>query len=502
MKILSTSQIREADEYTIRNEPIKSVDLMERAAKALTTWFVDNFPKEISLKIFAGTGNNGGDGLALCRLMTEKGFRPEIYLLKLQSDYSPDTCINLERLRTLNIQPEIISASNDFPVIDSSDIIVDALFGTGLNRPLSGLPSHLIEHLNESNAKIVAVDIPSGLFGDDNRNNSGGSIIKAKNTLSFQFPKLAFLLSENNNYVGNWEILPIGLHKEFIAEINPSCHFVDRDLVKSIIKPRSKFSHKGNFGHCLLISGSYGRMGAAVLAATACLRSGAGLLTVHVPAKGCEILQSSIPEAMTSIDDSDIFFSRHPSLEQFDAIAAGPAIGTLPQSQKALYDLLKSISVPLVMDADALNIIALNKEWLRLVPENSILTPHPGEFDRLTEQHKNSHDRLISQIELAKKYKINIVLKGAHTSVATPEGLCFFNSSGNPGMATAGSGDVLTGILLSLLGQGYKPVDAAVAGVYLHGLAGDLACSAHSPEAMIAGDISSNMGKAFEQLKT
>lgn len=501
MKILTTDQIRQADEYTIRNEPVSSVNLMERAAKAVADWITDNIPEERKFKIFAGPGNNGGDGLALTRMLTEKGITAEIFLLASRSGYSPDASVNLERLRAMNISPSVIGSEKDFPFIEPSDIVVDALFGTGLTRPLSGLPGRLIDSLNESGAEIVSIDIPSGLFGDDNRENSGGSIIRAKQTLSFQFPKLAFFFAENEKYVGHWEILPIGLHKKFIDELKTGYYYTGPDLVRSLLKTRSRFAHKGSFGHCLLISGSYGKMGAAVLGATACLRSGAGLLTVHVPAKGCEIVQTGIPEAMISIDSSDACFTSLPALIRFDAVGAGPALGTRLPSRKALHHLLQTVKVPLILDADAINILALNREWLELVPENSVLTPHPGEFDRLIRQHNNCHERLISQIETARKFKIIMVLKGAYTSVVTPDGRCCFNSSGNPGMATPGSGDVLTGILLSLLGQGYQPADAAIAGVFLHGLAGDLASAASSQEAMLAGDISANLGKAFELIK-
>ncbi|MFP4365449.1 MAG: NAD(P)H-hydrate dehydratase [Bacteroidales bacterium] len=501
MKVLSTKQIKEADEYTIKNEPVKSIDLMERAAKALAGWVTGIIPKETRIRIFAGPGNNGGDGLALGRLLTEKGFTTYIYLLKPGSGHSPDTSVNLERLKAIQLLPEIITSTEDFPLIDSADLLVDALFGTGLTRPVEGLPAKLIDHLNNSGAPILAVDIPSGLFGDDNRNNLSGSIIKAKYTLSFQFPKLSFLFPENNKYTGNWEVIPIGLHEEFIKKVETNNILIDNDLVSPLLKERNRFSHKGTYGHCLLISGSYGKMGAAVLAATSCLRTGTGLLTVHVPARGCEIIQISVPEAMVSLDNSDAFFSKMPDIEQYDAVAAGPALGTRETTRKALYTLIKSSKKPVVLDADALNILSLNREWIDLIPEESILTPHPGEFDRLAGQHKTSHDRLLTQIRMAEKYKLVIILKGAYTSIVTPEGKCFFNSSGNPGMATAGSGDVLTGILLSLLGQGYTPVNAAVAGVYLHGVAGDNASTVLSPEAMIAGDISMNLGKAFKVLK-
>jgi ADP-dependent NAD(P)H-hydrate dehydratase / NAD(P)H-hydrate epimerase len=308
------------------------------------------------------------------------------------------------------------------------------------------------------------------------------------------------MFAENHRYVGRWEVLPIGLHEGFLENVSTPYIFTDIETVRPLIKTRERFSHKGTFGHCLLISGTYGRMGAAILASTSCLRAGCGLITTHVPSRGCEILQVSLPEAMTSIDDSEICFSMVPPLHQFDAVGAGPAIGTGRQTRKALLELLQSVTVPLVLDADALNIISMNREWMELIPENSIITPHPGEFDRIAGQHINSHDRLITQIEIAKKYKIIVILKGAYTSIVSPSGQCFFNGSGNPGMATAGSGDVLTGILLSLLGQGYKPLEAATAGVYIHGLAGDIA-GENSQEALIAGDISNNLGKVFNRLK-
>jgi ADP-dependent NAD(P)H-hydrate dehydratase / NAD(P)H-hydrate epimerase len=502
MKILTTKQIRQADEYTIKNEPVASVDLMERAAGAIAGWMTGKYPEDCRIKIFAGSGNNGGDGLALGRLLLDAGMEPDIFLLQPgKGGYSADTSVNLERLNAKNFAPAIIDSPEDFPHITSSEVIVDALFGTGLSRPVTGLPAKLIDHMNSSGAEIVSIDIPSGLFGDDNRENHGGSIVKARHTLTFQFPKLSFFFPENGKYTGEWTILPIGLHEGFINEVDTPYYLIDRKHVMPLLKEREKFAHKGNFGHCLLISGSYGKMGAAVLAATSCLRSGAGLLTVHVPAKGCEIVQASLPEAMTSIDDSGSSFSMLPDIDKFDAIGAGPALGTSEPARKALRKLLESARQPLVLDADAINIVSLDRELIGMLPPGSILTPHPGEFDRLSAQHKTGHDRLITQIEMARKNKIVIVLKGAHTTVATPGGSCYFNSTGNPGMATGGTGDVLTGIILSLLGQGYQPSDAAITGVYIHGLAGDYASREHSPESMIAGDISTNLGRAFKFLK-
>jgi ADP-dependent NAD(P)H-hydrate dehydratase / NAD(P)H-hydrate epimerase len=502
MKILTTQQIREADEFTIKNEPVESADLMERAASAVTGWIIENIPENNRIRIFSGPGNNGGDGLAAGRLLAGRGRVPDIYLLESSSGYSPDTKINLERLKALNIPVTILGPESGFPEISPADTVIDALFGTGLKRPLTGFPSRLIDHLNSSPAPVISIDIPSGLSGDDNRNNTGGGIVRAMHTLSFQFPRLAFLFPENEKYTGKWEVLPIGLHEKFISEVQTPYYLSDRELVKPLLNKRERFAHKGTFGHCLLISGSYGSMGAAVLAATSCLRAGAGLLTVHVPVKGCEIVQTCIPEAMISLDRSETCFSVIPPLEKYDAIGAGPAIGTAAPSRQALAGLLRSVSRPLVLDADALNIISLEKELTGLIPEGSVITPHPGEFDRLAGKHKTGYDRWQSQIKFAAENRLVVVLKGAYTSVVTPDGKSFFNSSGNPGMATAGTGDVLTGIILSLLGQGYKPADAAVVGVYLHGLAGDRASTSYSPEAMIAGDLGNNLGWAFNYLKS
>ncbi len=501
MKILTTDQIREADRYTMENEPISSVNLMERAAGAIAGWFSENVPVDEQIMIFAGPGNNGGDGLALGRLLKDRGYSPRIYLMTSSTGFSSDTSVNLERLKAMNLPPEILGNEEDLPGITPSCLVVDALFGTGLSRPLKGFPAKIIDHINASGAKVISVDIPSGLFGDDNRENKGGCIIRASHTLTFQVPRLTFMFAENEAFTGQWEVLPIGLHEKFLNEVRTSMHYADTPFVKSMIKSRRMFSHKGDNGHCLLISGSTGKMGAAVLAAGSCMRTGTGLLTVHVPAAGCGIMQTAVPEAMLSLDRSNSCFTALPTLDRFDAIGAGPGTGTGIKTSKALKQLLQSTRVPLVLDADAINIISHNKEWLRMVPENSVLTPHPGEFDRIAGQHKTGHDRLVSQVKLASEYKIILVLKGAHTSTVTPTGKIYFNGSGNPGMATAGAGDVLTGIILSLLGQGYVPEHAAIAGVHLHGLAGDYACSLNSEESMIARDISEGLGFAFNKIK-
>ncbi|MFO7829073.1 MAG: NAD(P)H-hydrate dehydratase [Bacteroidales bacterium] len=502
MKILKSSQIRKVDAYTIENEPIQSIDLMERAAMTVTRWIAGHFLSEKKVKIFVGPGNNGGDGLAVARQLADLEFKIEVFLVRISDKLSKDAEINLERLKkTDSVSIHEIYIEKDFPEIDLRDIIVDALFGSGLSRKLEGLPSKMVKHLNRSGAKIVAIDIPSGLFGEDNKSNDRDSIIKANHTLTFQMPKLSFFLAENELFVGKWEVLPIGLMQEAIDKIHSNYFMLTKKDIAEKIIHRSKFSHKGTFGHVVLIAGSYGKMGAAVLAARACLRTGCGLVTVHVPKVGYDILQTALPEAMISIDWSDIIFTNVSDIENYTCVGIGPGIGTKQNTRKALLDLFERVKYPMVIDADALNILAEQKEWIKKIPKNSILTPHPKEFERLAGKSTDDYHRIQKQIKFAAENKIILVLKGAHTSVALPDGTCFFNTTGNPGMATAGSGDVLTGIILSLLGQGYDPADAAKIGVYLHGLSGDIASEKMGQEALIASDIIENLGSAYLKLK-
>lgn len=500
-KVFSTDQIREIDSYTIENEPISSVDLMERAAKSIYAWLFDNFHTTTPVKVFVGTGNNGGDGLAVARMLADQGFIVIVYLIKFSNKVSADYKVNLTRLENQNkVVIKEIRQEIDFPELMMEDLILDAIFGSGLTRPLSGLYARIITHLNKSLAQIVSIDIPSGLMGESNSENIQENIIKANFTLPLQFPKLSFLFAENDSFAGDWEILPIGLHPRIIQQEKTPYFYVTKDFIKANKKPRNKFSHKGTFGHALLISGCYGKMGAAVLASQACLSSGVGLLTTHIPRMGNDIMQISVPEAMISLDQSDILFSQPPDLIEYNAIGVGPALGCRNNSQAGLQMLIEETKKPIVIDADALNILAQNHDWLNKLPENSILTPHPKEFERLTEKAKSGYDRHLMQIDFSIKHKVIVVLKGAFTSITSPDGRCFFNSTGNPGMATAGSGDVLTGIILSLLSQGYEPLLAAIIGVYIHGTAGDFARDYLGEEALTASDIINNLGNAFLSL--
>ena len=500
MKILSALQNREADAYTIAHEPIPSIDLMERAATKCFAWIQQNIGRNKSFKIFCGTGNNGGDGLVIARLMAGKNIKVEIYILRINTNQTEDFTANLKRLTKLKkAQINDITSVEDIPSILESDIVIDAIFGSGLSRPVKdGIAADLIKTINKSAALTVAIDIPSGLFGDDNTNNNG-EIIHATHTLTFQFPKLAFMYGSNESYVGKWQLIPIGIHPTFIKDIITSNYYLELDDCR-LLKTRNNFSHKGIYGHALLVCGSFGKMGAAVLSAKACISSGVGLLTVHTPQCGYNILQTAIPEAMCSIDTEQGVFSDNINISSYSAIGVGSGIGTDERTQRALKLLIQNSGNPLVFDADAINILAENKTWISFVPHGSIFTPHPKEFERLVGKSSNETERQQMQIAFSKKHGVYIVLKGANTCISTPTSVCYFNSTGNPGMATAGSGDVLTGILTALLAQGYTPLETCLIGVYVHGLAGDLAAKNYGFEATTASRIIEMLGKAFKKL--
>lgn len=502
MKLFTCSQISEIDQQTMKLEPIASIDLMERASDQVAYWMTQNSSHDNPLWFFAGPGNNGGDSLAVARLLAWAGYQCTVFLSTFGRELKGDPVLNWQQLKDQNkVELKTIDSEETIPEIPSGVVVVDGLFGTGLNKPLDGLALQIIQRINQSGAKVISIDIPSGLFGEDNGQNKLSGAIRASQTLTFQFPKLSFLFPENNEIVGNWEVLPIGLHPEAIRKTESRYFYLTREFISGKIKKRDKFAHKGTYGHALLIAGSYGKMGAAVLASRACLRSGVGLLTTHVPWSGYEIIQNSVPEAMTSIDSSETVFSGIPESASFNAIGIGPGLGRQKETQLAFNTLLKTKPEKLLIDADGLNILSENQDWIELLPENTILTPHPKEFERLAGSSANSWDRLKLQQEFSTRNKVIVVCKGSHTCITFPDGRVCFNSTGNPGMATGGSGDVLTGIILGLLAQNYPPGEAALIGVYLHGLAGDLAAARYGQYSMIAGDITDRLGKAFLQLE-
>ena len=499
MKILSTEQVRAWDKYTIDNEPISSFDLMERAALAFTYWFTSIYDSEKNVFVFCGTGNNGGDGLAIARLLHQRFFNVQVFICKISKNETEDFKQNLEILpHRAEILREYIIQGDTFPPIPKDTIIIDAMLGSGLTRPVEGYWADFFQYLNNLESEIVAVDIPSGLFSDQ---HTEGICIHAHHVFSFETPKLAFLMPENQQVIQSFYFKSIGLKPEYLEEIEFHNLFVTEDMAFNLLKKRHKFSHKGTHGHALLVCGSLGMAGAAILSARACLRSGVGLLTIHSPQCNRLILQTAVPEAMCREDAINDVVTHVEDCLSCNTIGIGCGLGKDKRTVRAFKDLLKNYTNPMVIDADALNIISENKDLLKCLPANSILTPHPKEFERLFGITNNDFDRLELLRERAKSLNINILLKGAHTIVANTEGVCFFNSTGNAGMATAGSGDVLTGIITGLLAQGYEPSAAAILGVYLHGLAGDLAAERVGQEALIASDIIENLGDAIKKLQ-
>jgi hydroxyethylthiazole kinase-like uncharacterized protein yjeF len=495
MQIFATEQIRAWDEYTIRHEPITSVDLMERAATACYEWLLQNNYKDHTFSIYCGKGNNGGDGLVIARLLAQSNHKVTVYILEFGHKGTEDFQINLARLHDTNADIRFISTEENLHSIPAKDVVIDALLGSGINRPADGLTARLIQHINNSGNEVIAIDIPSGLFVDHSAR--GNVVVKAQNTLSFQCFKPAFLMPENAESIGQVHLLNIGLHPDFLKIQDSPFELVDQAMVGRIITPRKPFSHKGDYGHAAIVAGSYGMMGAAVLCARACLRSGVGKLTCHIPAAGYTIMQISVPEAMCKTGEET-----HPAqeMDKYDSIGIGPGLGSHPENSKLLSSVFEQNRRPMVIDADGLNTIAGDKTLLSKIPPESILTPHPKEFERLFGKTANDYERLQIALQKAAEHNLYLVLKGRYTFIAASSGKGYFNSSGNPGMATGGTGDVLTGIITGLLAQKYSPLHAAIAGVFLHGRSGDLAAAYSSQFSLIATDLIDFLGQAYQSI--
>ena len=501
MKILASTQLKELDKYTIVHEPIASIDLMERAARALTDAIVRRWDKSFEVVVFAGPGNNGGDALAVARMLSQKGYHVEVFLFNTKGQLSEECQANLNRLKTCgSIYFTEISTQFDPPALTENHLVIDGLFGSGLNKPLNGGFASVVKYINASKAQVVAIDIPSGLMGEDNTYNIRPHIIHADVTLSIQLPKLSFLFPENEDIVGEWELLDIGLKQSFIDAAPSTFSILEETEVRSLIRLRKRFSHKGTFGHGLLIAGSYGMAGASILAAKACLKSGIGLLTVHVPIHNHDLLQTTVPEAIVHTDIQERYFAQPMHLHRYSALAIGPGLGQEEDTALAMMEQIQGSSLPIVLDADAINILSTHRNWLSRLPKRCILTPHLGELERLIGKCMDTYERLTKVKELAAYLQSYIIVKGAWTTIVTPEGNYYFNPTGNPGMATGGSGDVLTGILLGLLAQGYSREEACKLGVYIHGLAGDIAAEEKTQMGMTAADIIEALPAAWKKL--
>lgn len=500
MKFFNTPIIKAIDAYTIENEPVASIDLMERAARAMADAILERYAGR-SFAVFAGPGNNGGDGLAVARMLHDAGCGVSVWLINPKGKLSPDCAVNLERLQGTGVPVVQVADSFSMPTINSDSIIIDALFGSGLDRPVvAGVFADVIRGIDACTNDVVAVDMPSGLLGGENE-PSLQLIVFATLTLTLQFPKLSQLFAENEMFVGGLQILDIGLSQRAIDETPSPFFYTCKDEILPLVRPRAKHAHKGNFGRALLVAGSKGMAGASVLAARAALRCGVGLLTVHVPAANNAIVQVAVPEAMTSIDSNECCFSDNVDTERYTAVAVGPGLGQSKESEAALLHLIDNCKAPMVLDADALNILARNPAYMQHLPQGSIITPHVGEFARLFGATESSYVRLQAAQAYSMTFGVTIVLKGAHTVVVTQLGTMHFNSTGNPGMATAGCGDVLTGCILSLLARGLTAPDAARLAVYIHGLAGDIAAGDKGEVALVAGDIVDSLPRAWRSLE-
>lgn len=502
MKIINAEGIRKIDTATCENQKISSIDLMERAAAAVTREITSRFLPSQRIVVIAGPGNNGGDALAVARMLIEQGFRNvEIFLFNVKGKLSHDCEEEYKRLITIDgiNFTEITHAFNP-PRLDKNDVVIDGLFGSGLNNPLQGGFVAVARYINESGAYIISIDIPSGLFNEWNSHINMRDVVHANLTLAFQLPRLSFFFSENYPILGEWKLLDIDLDESKIKEIQTNYFVIDSRNIAPLLHKRLPFTGKRDYGSALIFAGSTGMTGAAVLCADAAMRSGAGLVTVHSSKRGIDIVQTAVPVAMYEPDRNDHFISDMKIHHNHQAVAAGPGIGTQTVTIDALEYLLQNCRAPLILDADALNCISMRPSLLSILPPKTIITPHIGEFDRLFGEQRSSEDRLKTAINMARQYNIIIVLKGRYTAIIRPTGRVYFNVKGNPGMSTAGSGDVLTGIITSFLAQGYNPEYAATIGVYVHGLAGDMAAEEKGEFGMIASDISKFAGRAINQI--
>ena len=492
MKLLSSKQFQAWDAYTISNEPISSIELMERAALLCTEMIVKEFSIDQPIKVFCTKGNNGGDGLAIARLLIGRGYDVTVFILEKGKIGTNDFQSNLHRLHSFTTEIHFIQSPDAFPIIQESDLLIDALYGTGLNAVLQDLPKALVEFMNLSAAQIIAIDIPSGLFVD--QSSSGNTIIKAHTTLSFQALKLCFLAAENAEYFGKVVLLNIQLLPDFLNTLETNYTLLEKGKVKQLVKPRNEFSHKGTFGHALLMAGNVGKMGAAILSARAAMRSGLGMLTISIPTDTDAEIHAAIPEAMVlNRTENQIDF------EKFSTIGIGPGLGIDLASEALLENVIMHFKKPILLDADALSILSKHPKWLSLICADSILTPHPKEFDRLFGASANEFERWQKAVQLSEQYQLIILVKGHHTLIAS-KGKGWFNSTGNVGLAKAGSGDCLSGIITALLAQGYASTVAAILGVFLHGLAADLALGNQSTESLLASDTIECIGMAFKDL--
>lgn len=500
MKIFSKEQIYEGDQLTAQKQNISSTELMERAGTQIFNWIHQRMQgAQVPIHVFCGIGNNGGDGLVLARQLINYGYNVHTYVVNCSDKRTEDFLVNYDRIKqTTKKWPTMLNCKADFPPIGPDDIIVDAVFGIGLNRPPNEWVKGLFQHFKASEAFTLAIDLPSGLYADKVPEDENG-VVRADYTLSFQTPKLVFFLPDTSKYTRQWEAIDIGIDREFLQQTETEVELIGKNEMLPIYKPREKFSNKGTYGHGLLIGGSYGKIGAMILSGKGMLASGAGLVTSYIPRCGYTPMQSAVPETMiiTDVDDehlTGIAFDIEPT-----AIGIGMGMGQSEKTQAAFQKFIKSNALPLVIDADGINLLSKHKDDLKLLKPNTVLTPHPKELEGLLGKWKDDFDKLKKAKAFSKKYKCILVIKGAHT-ITVAEKKLYVNSTGNPGLATAGTGDVLTGIITGLICQGYEPLSASLFGVYLHGKSADIAVEDYGYQSLTASHVVDYIAKAYLDL--
>lgn len=497
MKILSAKQIHKADKKTIKKQNITSLELMERAADSAFHNLMKPYKdKVVKFTVLCGIGNNGGDGLVIARKILKYGFEVSVFIMEYSKNCSADFKKNLQRLeKTKNSKIHFLNENTKLPDINQSTILIDAVFGIGLNRKMPKWIEDWVEEINKINLKVIAIDIPTGMFADGKQ--GGNIILEADRTLTFQTPKLAFFLPETARFTGQIEVLDIGLDQKFIKELPATYHLIEEQEITEMIQVRPKFAHKGTFGHVLISGGSYGMMGSIILASKAALRIGAGKVSSLIPQCGYTALQTAVPEAMvlTAENHNKLTGFLAPDFQP-ETIVFGPGAGTNKQTADFFMELMKFTENPMLIDADGLNLLAKFPVLQEFIPKDSVLTPHPGELKRLLGDWDDDLDKIEKAKDFAKKHQVILLIKGAHSMIIGKENITI-NSTGNPGMATAGSGDVLSGVIGSLMAQGYASEKAAVLGVYLHGKAGDLMANKYSEQSLIAGDLIKGLKKGW-----
>jgi hydroxyethylthiazole kinase-like uncharacterized protein yjeF len=500
MKLFSKEQIYQGDAFTAKAQNITSTELMERAGIQIFNWLHMRMQgAQVPIHIFCGIGNNGGDGLVVARHLVEHGYNVKTYIINFSKTRSKDFLINYEALKNKTKDwPVMLDDDQNFPEIHPNDIIIDAVFGIGINRPIDDWVISLFNHFRTSKAFVLSVDVPSGLETDKVPKNPE-SVVNAGYTLSFQTPKLVFFLPDTEKYTVQWEALDIGIDEKFLRDTETEVELIGKNEVLPMYQPREKFSHKGQFGHALLIGGSFGKIGAVTLATKAVLSAGAGKVTAFIPKCGYTILQTALPEAMVLCDKDENKISEITLDFEPTVIGIGPGLGQDDKTKNALQAFLNLNKRPLVIDADAINILAKEESLLKLLPELSILTPHPKELERLIGKWTDDFDKLKKAKNFVKLYKVILVIKGANTIIVFNDKL-FVNTTGNPGLATAGTGDVLTGVITGLIAQGYDALQASLFGVYLHGKSADIMVEDKGYQSLLASHVIDGLPLAFLDL--